>query len=535
MDRNRNSRMYWVLAAAVLLLTQIMASSQFLSVDNVNLAFSLEYFDPLNHQPQPPGYPLFVLFARGVNYLVGFIGSVEHTFMLISILTAALCLPVMVALGRRLFASWPAKAAVLLLVVNPVFWQTAATSPLRPFLALFSLLSAYCAWRCWNGDRRYLYWGALCLGVGSGFRPELLLFLFPLWVVSAWAGRHSVKAIAVGTSIVAAVVMIWVGALVVAVGGVQSLVKLFSDYAVVQSQAGSVLLGASFRGWMRQLSRIVAWNGTAIFWWVWAVPFLFRRWREWLFTREALFIALWVGPGLLLQALVHADAPGHTLFSIPVFCMLGAHVMFAKEFSPSDSNSFQMREAWFSGALVVSVMLFLNLFPMPSTDAVPGTRPSVTNAIAAAVNEASLGSIRSMDNTAAETLLELRRYTPSGRPSIVVSTDLAKRTWFFNWRILRYYEPQRDIWVLNDQAAVRTALKVRRFSSLQSISADATPISVPNGARLLWIIEPGSALEAELRETLPVSGGRYVLYIDLPKDASPFAVAGFEFKPHQGS
>jgi hypothetical protein len=528
MDRNGNSRMFWVVAAAVLLLTQMVASAQFLSVDNVNLAFSLEYFDPLNHQPQPPGYPLFVLFARGMNYLLG---SVEHTFLLVSVLASGLCLPLMASLGRRMFSDWPAKAAVLLLIVNPVFWQTGATSPLRPFLALFSLLSAYFAWRCWNGERRYALWGAVSLAVGGGFRPELLLFLFPLWIVAAWKGTRSFKTIAVGLCIISAGVSVWVGALAVAVGGLQPLVKLFSDYLVLQSQAGSVLMGASTRGWLRQLGRISAWNGTAILWWIWAVPFLFRRWRQWLMTQQAAFVAVWVLPGLVLQALIHGDAPGHTLFSIPVFCMLGAVVMSARELNAGGANSFRFRESWFAGALVLSVMLFLNFFPMPAVETMPGARPSLKNAMAFAASEASVGSIRSFDSVAMATLEELRRFTPPGRPSIVVSTDIARRTWFLNWRILRYYEPMRDIWVLSEHSATPTALKVRRYSSLKNISRDTTPITVPRGARILWVLEPGSAIDAELRESIPLSGGdRYVLYTDLSDDAAPFELAGFEFR-----
>src|SRR5436190_2375900 len=219
------SRTYWLVVGALLLLTQIVAAARFLSIDNVNLAFALEWFDPLNHQPQPPGYPLFVLFARAVNY---FFGSVERTFLFISVLTTGLCLPVTAALGKRMFSEWSGKAAVFLLLVNPVFWQTGITSPLRPFLALFSLLTAYCAWRCWHGEARYALWGAICLGVGGGFRPELLPFLFPLWFFSAWMGTRSIKTVAVGVSVLAIIVLSWATALAIAVGGFQPLAKLMS-------------------------------------------------------------------------------------------------------------------------------------------------------------------------------------------------------------------------------------------------------------------------------------------------------------------
>lgn len=525
----KNNRKYWIVVAVLLLLTQVVAAARFLSVDNVSLAFALEYFDPLNHQPQPPGYPLFVLFARGVNF---FFGSVEHTFLFISVLATGLCLLVIAALGKRMFSQWSGKAAVFLLLVNPVFWQTGATSPLRPFLALFSLLTAYCAWRCWHGEARYALWGAACVGVGAGFRPELLPFLFPLWFVAAWVGTRSIKTVLGGLSLLAAIVLIWTAALVVAVGGVQPLAKLLGDYIVLQSRTESLVMGANLRGWLRLVARIATWNGTAVFWWIWAVPFLFLRGRRLMDWGSGLFIGVWILPGLVMQALIHADHPGHTLFSVPALCLVGAHiVMTAGKLFVGEPESFQVREAWFAGALAVNVMLFLNFFPMPSPEATTGGRPSVVNTLAFAVNEASLGSVRSMDDVAFQTLEELRRFTPAGRPSVIVSNDLAKKNWFLNWRILRYYEPLREIWSIADDASPRRALRVKRYGSLESVTGDPVPISVPKGGRIIWIVEPLGIFDAELKENVSVFGGHYVVYNDLPDDALPFKVAGFEFRP----
>src|SRR5205085_1604539 len=104
------------------------------------------------------------------------------------------------------------------------------------------------------------------------------------------------------------------------------------------------------------------------------------------------------------------------------------------------------------------------------------------------------------------TLQELRRFTPTGRPSVVVSTDLAKRNWFLNWRILRYYEPNREIWSLSDSATPKAALRVKRYGSLESVTGDPVPISVPKGARILWILEPLGNFDAELRESVSVFG-----------------------------
>src|SRR6185295_7396873 len=105
--------------------------ASYLSIDNVNLAFSLEKFDPRIHQPQPPGYPFFVALGKVVNF---FFRDPEHTFIAISILVSALFLPVVFLLAQRMFSPWAGAAAAFLLLVNPVFWFSGLDGPLRPNL-----------------------------------------------------------------------------------------------------------------------------------------------------------------------------------------------------------------------------------------------------------------------------------------------------------------------------------------------------------------------------------------------------------------
>src|SRR5215467_13197235 len=200
-----------IILLALLLLTRLPAMANYLSIDNVNLAFSLEKFDPRIHQPQPPGYPFFVFFGRGINFIFH---DAERTFAAISLIVCALCLPAAFVLAKRMFSQWAGYAAVLLLLVNPVLWHSSLDGPLRPNLALFSLLTAYCCWRCWNGEKRFAAWGAVALGIGSGFRPDLIAFLFPLWFVSVWTGTKSWRYVLQASMLLAAIVVVWAGALV---------------------------------------------------------------------------------------------------------------------------------------------------------------------------------------------------------------------------------------------------------------------------------------------------------------------------------
>src|SRR5439155_27217712 len=222
MDERQAYTTFAILILALLLLTRLPVMAEYFTIDNVNLAFSLEKFDPRIHQPQPPGYPFFVFFARIVNVIFRDAG---RTFVAISLLVSAVSLAAAFALAERMSSRWAGAAAAFLLLVNPVFWHASLDGPLRPNLALFSLLTAYCCWRCWNGEKRFAYWGAAALGLGSGFRPDLIAFLSPLWFVTSWVGTKSWITVYRACVLLAVIVGVWLAALIVAMGGVRTFAR----------------------------------------------------------------------------------------------------------------------------------------------------------------------------------------------------------------------------------------------------------------------------------------------------------------------
>src|SRR5437868_8356983 len=120
MDERQDYKLFWIVLFGLLLLTRVPAMANYFSIDNVNLAFSLDKFDPRIHQPQPPGYPFFVAFARVINLAFH---NPERTFLVISLLVSGLSLGVASLLGTRMFSKWAGIAGAFLLLVNSVFWQ----------------------------------------------------------------------------------------------------------------------------------------------------------------------------------------------------------------------------------------------------------------------------------------------------------------------------------------------------------------------------------------------------------------------------
>jgi hypothetical protein len=521
MEERRDYRLFfWIAVFALLLLSRIPAMATYLSIDNVNLALSLERFDPRVHQPQPPGYPFFVLLGRIVNL---FFHNAERTFVVISLLVSALCLPAAFVLGKRMFSQWAGAAAVLLLLVNPVFWHSSLDGPLRPHLALFSLLTAYCCWRCWNGEKRFALWGAVALGIGSGFRPDLVAFLFPLWLISSWVGTKSVRTILQSAGVLAAIGAVWVAALIFAMGGLQTFLKIMLDYTVDQSRPESIVFGSSILAWIRQVNRLVVWNGLAIVTWIWAVPFYFRRRDSLPQGGQWVFFFIWLVPGLIVQALVHIGAPGHTLFSVAALCVLGGYFL----------SLVPARDTVLGAALVLNAMLFLDFILLPAdATAAAHPAPSIKNAMLFGTFESSIGMVRSLDEVTRISLKEIREFTAKDRPSVVITTDANGDQWFMHWQIARYYLPTQDFWVLYNGIANKRVEHIRR-DVLMEMRNTSRPLTVPvlRECRILWVIEPQSAIYKQLAATQPLQGGKYVFYTDITPATQPFMIDEFQIVP----
>jgi hypothetical protein len=519
MEERQDYRVFWVLIIALLVVTRIPVLGTYLSIDNVNLAFALENFDPRIHQPQPPGYPFFVGFARILNVIFR---NAEWTFIVISMMVSGLCLPLAFALGRRMFSAWAGAAAAFLLLLNPVFWFSGIDGPLRPNLALFSLLTAYCCWRCWNGEHRFAMWGALALGVGSGFRPDLIAFLFPLWLVSTWVGTKSVRTLAVAGGALAGIVLVWAGALVVAMGGMETFTKIMAEYAVQQSPE-SMVFGNPLAAWLKQISRLLVWNGLTVFTWIWAIPFIFRNPDRTLKGRShGVFVFLWVVPGLIAQALIHIAAPGHALASVAALCVVGGYVI----------SLVPARDAVLAPILVLNAMLFLGFFSVPiGVVNSAGEVPSLKNALLFGTAETSIGLLRSVDEMNRATLRELQELTPADRPSTIVTSDHYADRFFMNWRVARYYLPDRDFWVMYEKGQNHGLEHIRRDAYLGKIENMSVKLPVPARSRILWLIEPQGEIHRQLASRYKLNGGAWVFYTDLDADSSPIELDGVEIVP----
>jgi hypothetical protein len=187
-----------------------------------------------------------------------------------------------------------------------------------------------------------------------------------------------------------------------------------------------------------------------------------------------------------------------------------------------------------ASALVLNVMLFLDYLPLPAEAAEPaGHRaPSLVNAFLVGTFESSLGQIRSLDDVSRTSLKEIEEFTPKDRPSMIITTDTHMTQWFMNWRIARYYLPNRDFWVLYSRDGINRVERVRRDAVVDQSDSHPGRLPIFRSGRVLWLVEPNSEVLRQISSVYKIGGGRFVFFTDITPDSPSINLKGVEIVPN---
>jgi hypothetical protein len=201
-------------------------------IDSINFALGLRDYDPAQHQPHPPGYPVYIAIGRvvlaAVSRVTAWPAAQAEAFTLALISAVAGALAILAA--ARLFAAvqrWqnPAdetavvRAAIggaAVLAVAPLFWLT-GLRPMSdmPGLAAVLWAQALAVEGMAGGSRRGLLIAAVLAGLAGGIRIQTLALTLPILLVASIRRRdvRPMVAMAIGGAA-------WAVPLVVITGGV---------------------------------------------------------------------------------------------------------------------------------------------------------------------------------------------------------------------------------------------------------------------------------------------------------------------------
>jgi 4-amino-4-deoxy-L-arabinose transferase-like glycosyltransferase len=433
--------------------------------DSANFALALENFNPALHQPQPPGYPLFVALTRIIHL---FVLRPERVFLIAGLIAALAAVLLIRVLAREMFGRTAGILAAVLLATNPVFWFGGITNQIRVFLAVSAIGVSLLAWRAVSRPREphWLYATFGALAIAGGFRPAFPMLMVPLVLWIWWRNGARPRQLAIGVATLAATAFPWLAVTVWAVGGGMRYVQVLEDYAVSQFQGSSALFGAAAPSAFHMFAEAVVWNLLGTLVWIWAVPFLVRSNPYGSARLKAVFLGLALLPSFLFSAFVHIGDPDQALASISILCVIGGAVL-----APWSARwGKQGLAATAAGVVVVQSVLFF----------LPPTR------IARAASYRAVAAVDRMTTGAMTSIEALRRQGPL--TIVHYGSSVASRQ-------LAYYFPEDYVVVLPASAGESTEM----YFEHQPLGSPAAAAGlIRPGARRIVCLLPWNSKGAEL-------------------------------------
>ncbi len=495
----RHPAMAAFLLLAVICATRIPLVPKYLYYfDSVNFTLALQDFNPALNQPQPPGYPLQVLFIRALHVLIP---KPEHVQIAAGILTSWLAVALLGRLGQEMFSKRAGFAAALLLLLNPVFWFAGLSNQVRLWLAAGAAGVVLACWRAMTGPEpgRPFLIACVLLGVSSGFRPAMLVLLLPLLGFTAWRSRAGWRTVVTGGASLAVIVGIWMGYTAASVGGWGAYVVLIRGYAEREFSVSSMLFGAPVQSAWWMLQATLVWNLLGVASWVWALLLVRPRWD----SRGAVFV-FWLLPAFLFHSVVHVGDPDHTLISVAGLCLLGGAVF--------DRLGQRLTREGFVIANGLGVALNALLFFLPLSGLSGAT---------------SFRAVEYVDRQTRETFEAIRTLADQG-PVVLVCYHC-----FVTYRHLSFYFPEHPLFVLRqpyDGEVEPEAIWHLHQNKLRPVETRGRAVVLPSSRAVVWLLSPHDlAARKELARTVDLRQAGPVYWS--PIEAGEFQLGHYRLVP----
>jgi hypothetical protein len=294
------------------------------SFDAVNYALALDHFDMRLHQPQPPGYPLYILLGRAFNLILH-----DHLAALVWLSTvfSALAVIGIYVAGREMFGRRAGVIAALLLGTSTLFWYLGEVA--APYTAdLFaSTVVGWLSYRVAKSSRRATVWvGAFAVGLAGAFRLQTLVFLLPLFLYSL--RQRPWKEIAIAIAITGMIFGAFFLPAVMVSGGPSTFVRSMRSTVPLFDSTETLISSSKWIRFKGNADCILRYTIAALGELATLLALIgygtraerLRFWRNF----RLLFLVIWVLPTWTVYFLIWPGNVGTILVCIPPFFLLAA-------------------------------------------------------------------------------------------------------------------------------------------------------------------------------------------------------------------
>ncbi len=322
--RKSDSIIACILGIGTLLSRFPFRSSLLNSHDAINYALALNHFDMRLHQPQPPGYPLYVLLGRAFQLIWP---DPLSALVWLSMAFSGMGVIAVYLAGREMFGRRVGVIAALLLATSSPFWfQGEIAAPYT--VDLFA--SALVGWLCYrlavSSGRAVVWITALAVGLAGAFRLQTIMFLFPIFLYAL--RRRPWKTVAGAVVVAGGVFGAFFLPAVILSGGPAAFIRSMRVIVPIFWSTNTLVKSTRLDRFIKNADTIVRYTGLVLG--ELALPFVLlgyltrpHRLRFWRNAR-LVFLALWVLPAWIVYFLIWPGNIGTILVCVAPFFLLAA-------------------------------------------------------------------------------------------------------------------------------------------------------------------------------------------------------------------
>ena len=226
---------WWIATAffVVALALRVPFRSQFAyHWDSAEFALAISKYNVALSQPHAPGYFLYVMLGRMVNW---FVGDPHTSLVWMSIVAGSGLITLLYVLGVEMFGRRVGLAAALFAMTSPQVWFHSCVALSYIVDGFLVCLAVLC---CWRAQRHGCRWvdtimiGGM-LAVVGGVRPQTVPGLMPLAVYALWrAVDKRLSKLAVAFCICVVGTLAWLIPMLRMTGGCAVYTEVFRRHAI---------------------------------------------------------------------------------------------------------------------------------------------------------------------------------------------------------------------------------------------------------------------------------------------------------------
>lgn len=393
--------------------------------DSVQFALALEKYDITVHQPHPPGYFLYVMLGRLLNY---FIGDANSVFVSASVIFSGLTVVAVYFLGKELYDKKAGLLAAAIAMTSPNLWFHGEVALTYVVEAFFSTAIAFLCWRIYKREHKYIWLSVIALGIAGGIRQNTIVFLLPLWFFSV--KEVPIRKIIISLVLLGFVCLLWFVPMVCMTGGWNVYREAFRELWLFNTGHVSVFEKgwSSFKIFSQSLFDFTIYGvGSGILIMGLAAYSLIRHRRlKYLDRTKIFFFSLWMLPSIFfyLFIFIHPSNSGYVLIFLPaLFILIASSIGYIS----AELKQLLKKDIFTPIALAIIIIntciFFFSKYPV------------------------SYGAIRNHDRDLSIMLASIKTFDP------LKTVVFAEPYVFFGFRHIMYYLPEYRVYMADVQIA----------------------------------------------------------------------------------